>query len=263
VDKLEHTGTGPYEFRFTAYLLRESTSSYIVKTITGPGQYFIAPQRAIGLIAAEERTSLDVLLKPGALVAMSGSGTPVHEPRLAPRRASMLASEPYRNLLYISAANETNEGVHKAFITVGEASDATRGFQVGEDALSLNSGLSYYSEDAFTTPLGLYTIADNQPLMLDMRDTLGRVPLVFTTLDSHYTYSDETILSFATEGQWNTPLYLYDALTNDSVMILNGMQIAVQTPQSDQIRYFINGAPNYDKFNGWEPEEVLVWLNID
>lgn len=26
---------------------------------------------------------------------------------------------------------------------------------------------------------------------------------------------------------------------------------------------FINGAPNYDKFNGWEPEEVLVWLNID
>ena len=26
---------------------------------------------------------------------------------------------------------------------------------------------------------------------------------------------------------------------------------------------FIGGAPNYDKFTGWECEQVLVWLNID
>lgn len=26
---------------------------------------------------------------------------------------------------------------------------------------------------------------------------------------------------------------------------------------------FIAGAPNYDKFPGWDTEEVLVWLNID
>ena len=26
---------------------------------------------------------------------------------------------------------------------------------------------------------------------------------------------------------------------------------------------FVGGAPNYDKFKGWTPEEVLVWLNID
>ena len=26
---------------------------------------------------------------------------------------------------------------------------------------------------------------------------------------------------------------------------------------------FIGGAPNYDKFEGWSVEEVLVWLNID
>jgi len=26
---------------------------------------------------------------------------------------------------------------------------------------------------------------------------------------------------------------------------------------------FIGGAPNYDKFEGWTPEQVLVWLNID
>lgn len=26
---------------------------------------------------------------------------------------------------------------------------------------------------------------------------------------------------------------------------------------------FIAGAPNYDKFQGWTPEEVMAWLNID
>lgn len=26
---------------------------------------------------------------------------------------------------------------------------------------------------------------------------------------------------------------------------------------------WIAGAPNYDKFPGWTPEEVMVWLNID
>lgn len=26
---------------------------------------------------------------------------------------------------------------------------------------------------------------------------------------------------------------------------------------------FIGGGPNYEKFKGWDPERVLVWLNID
>ena len=26
---------------------------------------------------------------------------------------------------------------------------------------------------------------------------------------------------------------------------------------------WIGDAPNYDKFKGWTPEQVLVWLNID
>jgi len=33
--------------------------------------------------------------------------------------------------------------------------------------------------------------------------------------------------------------------------------------EDDEQPDFIGGAPNYDKFNGWTAEEVLVWLNID
>lgn len=34
-------------------------------------------------------------------------------------------------------------------------------------------------------------------------------------------------------------------------------------PLEDEQPDWIAGAPNYDKFKGWEPEEVLAWLNID
>jgi hypothetical protein len=35
------------------------------------------------------------------------------------------------------------------------------------------------------------------------------------------------------------------------------------SPVEDEEPDFIAGAPNYDKFEGWPPERVLAWLNID
>ena len=131
--------------------------------------------------------------------------------------------------------------ISKAYVTLGESMEASREFRKGEDAVNISSGLNYYSDESFSTPLTMYTIAANQALMLDMRDTLHNVPLVFATLDNKYSYDNYTLLSFATEGLWDRPLYLFDALTNDSVLIRNGLRIAVQTPLSNQLRYFING----------------------
>ena len=247
--KLEHTGERQY--KFTTYQMREG-STYTTEVVDGPGKYFIAPHRAVGLIAADEGTTLDVLLKPSAMVALTGAGTPVHETADAPLRrlANDLSTTPdHQARLYVAASNETNQGLFKAYLTVGEETGATRGFTVGEDVLSLSSGLEYYDEAAFSTPLSMYTIADNRALMLDIRDTLQAVPLVFATLEDKltsrgrpiYSYSDVTMLSFALTGDWERPLYLFDALTGDSIMIVNGLQIGIQTPQSDQIRYYING----------------------
>ena len=244
IDKLEHTGERQY--KFTTYQMRDG-STYTTEVVDGPGKYFIAPHRAVGLIAATEGTTLDVLLKPEAMVALTGSGTPVHETASAPQRRlanNQSSSLNQQSRLYIAASNETNQGLFKSYITIGEESGAERGFKAGEDVLSLSSGLEYYDEAAFSTPLNMYTIADNRALMLDIRDTLQAVPIVFATLEDKlnsrgrpiYTYSDVTMLSFALTGEWEQPLYLFDALTGDSIMIVNGLQIGIQTPQSDQIR---------------------------
>lgn len=255
-DLLEYTEGATNSYSFTTYNMKDG-STYNTEVVNAPGKYFIAPQRAIGLIAASPRTTLNIKLKPSALVALSSGGTIVHNIDPGAKKAEvarMATAEALvkDKLLYIAASNETNKGLYKAYITLGESSVATRGFRKGEDAISLSSGSTYYNSTAFATPLSMYTIADNQPLMLDMRDSIFSVPLVFATLDtvtnangvrvwSKYRFDNITRLSFALEGNWDKTLYLYDALTGDSLMIVNGLQVGVQTPESDQIRYFING----------------------
>ena len=240
-DVLKHE-EGTYSF--TAYNLIED-GNYIVKNITGPGQFFIAPMRAVGLIANATQTAtktLPIKLTPSALVAITGEGTIVHSSdiRPMPRRAIHIGTTNEKRL-YIAASNETDRGVKKAYLTLGEQDNANRGYRFGEDALSITSGLNYYSNQSFSTPLSLYTIADNEALMQDIRDTLNSVPVVFATLDNHYAFDQYTFLTFALEGKWDKPVFLYDALTGDSIRIMDGMQIAVETPISNQLRYFING----------------------
>lgn len=36
-----------------------------------------------------------------------------------------------------------------------------------------------------------------------------------------------------------------------------------QSEQADYISTAAGISPNYEKFAGWDPEKVLVWLNID
>lgn len=233
-------------YNFTAYNLIDG-DNYTVRTITGPGQFFVAPQHAVGLIANATQTaakSLPIKLTPSALVAITGDGHLVSGDEVAkpmPRRAHNDEEAINPRRLYIAAANETDWGIKKAYLTLGVQENATCGYRYGEDALSIVSGLNYFSDESYNTPLSMYTIADNQALMMDIRDTLNMIPLIFTTLDDNYTFSNHTLLSFAMSGQWTAPLFLHEAVTGDSIQIRNGMQIAIVTPLSDQLRYFING----------------------
>ena len=196
-------------------------------------------------------------------MAITGDGIVVSNPDIAsgasgaPKRIARTKTvyeEPEKRWLYITASNETDWGVRKSYLTLGEQTGANRGYVFGEDALNISSGLNYNEDAEFSTPLTLYTIADNQALMQDVRDTLVRVPLIFTTLQD-YSYDQYTMLSFKMSGTWDKPLYLYDALTEDSILIRNGLQVAVRTPNSDQIRYFINGERTKGEWTNGENQQ--------
>ena len=256
-DVLETGGT-ENSYRFTAYLLGDG-SSYSTRVVTGPGQFFVAPQRAVGLIAKTAAKTLSIILKPSAMVGLTEGGETIHNSGTSKRGViKKNQTQTGESWLYIAAANMTDDGQAKAYLTLGANPAASRGYKEGEDALSLVSGLNYYNAGSLATPLGLYTIADNKPVMLDVRDTLDMVPLVFTTLDDHYTYDNVTLLSFALNGPWNGPLYLYDAVTGDSIMITDGLKVGIMTPENDRLRYYINHRVIPVKEPVVEPEEPVT-----
>ena len=106
----------------------------------------------------------------------------------------------------------------------------------------------------------MYTVCDNRTLMYDSRELVGRVPLGFSML-SDYNFDDRIILSFATEGHWDRPLYLHDALSGDSIMIMNGMRISVLAPQNDQLRYYINGGEPHHAEQTTGGEEIPTGID--
>lgn len=202
---------------------------------------FLAPMRAIGINAKSAATELTIRLNTSALIPMPGSMRPVQDiPSPAPAYAQRLrsAEEPdYNAVLYVSATASADGEKYKAYITLTENSSASDAVVGGEDAECI---ISHNMADfTFHTPLTMYTVCDNKTLMYDSRQNVGRVPLGFAMLDE-YTFSNRITLSFATEGHWDRPLYLHDALSGDSIMIMNGMRISVAAPQTDEIRYYIN-----------------------
>ncbi len=234
-------------------LENEGGTSFVVYELIGESAYavyvlnpstvdrhnlFLAPMRAIGIMAREATTSLTVRLNTSALIPMPGSMTPVQNLNPAPARRMLTFEEPYNATLYISATGTAEGEKYKAYITLAENNNASDAFVGGEDAECVVS--PNMADFTFHTPLAMYTVCENRSLMYDSRELVGRVPLGFSML-SDYSFDDRIILSFATEGKWNRPLYLHDALTGDSIMIMNGMRVAIAAPQSDELRYYING----------------------
>ena len=238
-DKLEGDGTS-----FVVYELT-GESAYAVYVLTpntvNAHNLYLAPMRAIGLMAKTPATSLTIRLNTSALLAMPGDRDPVQVLHPAPAKKARATAESYDATLYIAASANAGGDKYKAYVTLAENSNASDGFVGGEDAECIVSR----NTDAFTfhTPLSMYTVCDNRTLMYDSRAIVERIPLGFA-MQNEYHFGETITLSFATEGQWDRPLYLYDAFTNDSVMILNGLRVTVAAPQTDEIRYYINGANN-------------------
>lgn len=137
----------------------------------------LRPMHAVGLMASSARTELTLTLKPSS-IAGSTEDLQTGTCSGARRRAYGETQDP--TVLYISAANTTPDGsTFKAYITLVESADASDGYVSGEDALSLVSDT--YNETNLHTPLALYSVCDNRPLMYDRRETLENVPLAFAS----------------------------------------------------------------------------------
>ena len=110
-------------------------------------------------------------------------------------------------------------------------------YQVGEDALFISSGVE--NESYVTTPLNMYTVAEQVPMMADVRQGISEVPLAILAADE--ARANHMQLAFYLSSNWTRECYFYDSATGQSIRIMDGLLISVEMPQNHEQRYFIQG----------------------
>jgi hypothetical protein len=109
-----------------------------------------------------------------------------------------------------------------------------------EDALFLSSGVEDGVNSATaTSPINMYTVAQQVPMMVDVRENIDTVPVSMLVHDSYRT--EEVVFSFYLSQNWNKKCYFCDALTGARYRILDGLLLKMEMPINHENRYYIEG----------------------
>ena len=109
-----------------------------------------------------------------------------------------------------------------------------------EDALFISSGVEDGgSSTAATSPINMYTIAQQVPMMVDVRENIDTVPVSMLVHNSYRT--EEVVFSFYLSQNWNKKCYFCDALTGARYRILDGLLLKMEMPINHENRYYIEG----------------------
>lgn len=175
----------------------------------------IQPAGAFFVHTVNASTSLDVTFNPN-MVSNSDS------------KNQVAANAPMSNSQKLTVIAQY--GNSRSVATVTEDAYGSNDYDSQEDAdlLLFNDKL---------TPFGVYTRVDNKPLMVNMVHTIEMVPLSVSIID---TTVKDVVITFTGAEKFTRPVYLYDALTDESRRIYSGMTVDFSGLESDAVRYYLN-----------------------
>ena len=114
----------------------------------------------------------------------------------------------------------------------------------GEDALFLSSGVDVAVEDnSAISPLNLYTVAEQVPMMTDVRQGVSRVPVAVVVNDDARV--DSMQIAFYLSPNWTNECYLYDSIADTRYRIMDGLVVTLAMPLNHEQRYYIEGPDEY------------------
>ena len=109
-----------------------------------------------------------------------------------------------------------------------------------EDALFISSGVEDGGSSATaTSPINMYTVAQQVPMMVDVRENIDTVPVSMLVHDSYRT--EKVVFSFYLSQNWNKKCYFCDAVTGARYRILDGLILKMEMPINHENRYYIEG----------------------
>ena len=154
-------------------------------------------------------------------------------PRLASNENSQSSSEVMTIYAYAFGA--------RARTVLATAPIANDYYQIGEDALFISSGVE--SQNIVTTPLNMYTVAEQVPMMADVRQGISEIPLGMLVADGYRTTHMQ--VAFYLSSNWSRVCYFCDSKTGQKIRIMDGLVISVEMPQDHEQRYYIEGPDQY------------------
>lgn len=127
----------------------------------------------------------------------------------------------------------------------------------GEDALFISSGVEADVNDAAaTTPVNMYTISNQVPMMVDVRKHIDTIPLAMLIHD--YYRTEKITMSFEMTEGWEKECYFCDIKTGERTLITDGLTLEVDMPANHEARYFIDGPDVIDPDNGGD-----IWSSTE
>ena len=222
----------------SAYAYVQNSSTVARTPMLNTTERYLPPMTSVQLATWEGATEVTINLKPSHLTLntevdrMNGE-TPS---QLAARRAPVSDNE-VSELMTINAFTE------KAFATMILATNpaANDYYTSGEDALFTSSGVE--NESYVTTPLNMYTVAEQVPMMADVRQGISEIPVAILAADK--ARAEHMQLAFYLSANWSRECYFCDSKTGQKIRIMDGLIITVEMPDNHEQRYYIEGPDDY------------------
>lgn len=218
------------------YTINNSTwSAQNLYSIEANGTGLLAPMRSVMLELKAESSdtrSIQLSLSHEHLKLNTPAPAADDQPANIPAR-HMAAStdEPQGMTIYATTANGQTQCMLFA------APEATDTYLSREDVLFVSTGVE--TANILTTPINMYTVSNQVPMMIDVRQNIDTVPVSMLV---HPDYRTEKVeFAFYLTMNWDKECYFYDAVTGERVRIMDGTIVERPAPQNHENRYYIVG----------------------
>ena len=245
-----------------SYMESDSWNSVAVDALADEGdnpdpEQYLAPMRSVKLTTKEPTNELTLTLSTNHLTQNPSASAALRNTvkDSAPKRMvsddPIDVSEVQKMKIYASSEYGTARSV------LVSRPDAQSSYVLNEDVLFFSSGVEAGVNSATaTSPVNMYTVSEQVPMMVDVREKIDTVPLSMLVHDSYRT--EKVQFSFYLSLNWDKECYFCDAVTGERYRILDGLVLEMDMPQNHEVRYFIDGPDVIDPDGGGD-----IWSSTE
>lgn len=183
----------------------------------------LRPMRAMFVKTKSATTSLTLTFT-ADMISFSENAEVEVVPTKAPRRN---LEESFTSMLTLTA--QLGTAVSRTYIE--ESYGALSSYDATEDA-------ELIVLDKDLTPISLYSVADKYALLYNRMPEIDSVPVSVLVADSAL-ISDVFTLTFDGVDNFDYDLYLYDALYDTELPLIDGLTVELELPVDGEVRYYV------------------------